>query len=84
VGTTNLPGTMPVHASTVLANNIFALLDTLIRSAEAGEASDDQAAAGPTLHIDLDDEIHVGALITHRGAVVNDLVKSALEPETAA
>lgn len=80
VGTTNLPGTLPVHASSVFANNVFALLDTLI---EQPEIDGDESAAptqGPTLKVNLDDDIHVGALITHAGQIVNDLVKGLLDP----
>ncbi|MEM9882903.1 MAG: NAD(P) transhydrogenase subunit alpha [Planctomycetota bacterium] len=81
MGPTNLPGTMPVHASAVLANNFFALLETVIRPGDAErEEGEPGPPAGPTLHLDLDDEVHVGALITHRGQVVNDLVRGTLEP----
>jgi NAD(P) transhydrogenase subunit alpha len=80
VGTTNLPGTMPVHASTVLANNVYALLETLIAPPQDDGES---GTRGPDLHLDLDDEIHMGALITHAGEVVDDLVKSILEQEGA-
>ncbi|MEM7624409.1 MAG: NAD(P) transhydrogenase subunit alpha [Planctomycetota bacterium] len=86
IGTTNLPATLPVHASTALANNVYSLLQTLIAPAEPptdgngdGE-TDAQEPAGPSLALDLDDEIHMGALITHAGEIVDDLVKSILEP----
>ncbi|MEM6458511.1 MAG: NAD(P) transhydrogenase subunit alpha [Planctomycetota bacterium] len=75
MGPTNLPGTMPVHASAVLANNFFALLETVVQPADAEAES-----SGPALHLDLDDEVHFGALITHRGQVVNELVRDILEP----
>jgi len=94
VGTTNLAGTMAVHASSVLANNIYALLATLIVAGKTDDAADagnadatdtdgEQAAAQPTLRLNLDDEIHAGALMTHDGQVVNALVKSLLEPEAS-
>ncbi|MEM6854714.1 MAG: NAD(P) transhydrogenase subunit alpha, partial [Planctomycetota bacterium] len=66
VGTTNLPGTLPVHASSVLANNIHALIDTLIAQPPAKEDGEGESSnaptPGPSLNIDLDDDIHVGAL----------------------
>lgn len=88
VGTTNLPGTLPVHASTALANNIYALLDTLIATTPVPGNSDEDGGgddapeepAGPRLALDLDDEIHMGALITHAGEIVDDLVRSIIEP----
>lgn len=84
VGTTNLPGTMPVHASSVFANNVYALLETLIAPAPGTDGEDDEASEDtsgrPTLKVDLDDDIHVGALITHAGQIVNDLVKDLLAP----
>lgn len=85
VGTTNLPGTLPVHASEVLANNIHALLKTMIAPESApgntqGDGDGSDTDAEPRLHLDLDDEIHTGALVTHAGEVVDDLVKSLLDP----
>ncbi len=81
VGTTNLPGTMPVHASAVFANNVYALLETLIAQPhKADDESSNAPAQGPSLKIDLDDDIHVGALITHAGQIFNDLVKEILPP----
>ncbi|MEO0515369.1 MAG: NAD(P) transhydrogenase subunit alpha [Planctomycetota bacterium] len=79
VGTTNLPGTMPVHASSVFANNVYALLETLIAQAPATDEGDTSSSAPPVLKIDLDDDIHVGSLITHAGQIVNDLVKQTLD-----
>lgn len=87
VGNTNLPATMPVHASTVFANNIHALLETLISRPETttqsggGDESERQTTAPPSLKIDLDDDIHVGTLITHSGRIVNDLVKDIVQRE---
>ena len=83
VGATNLPGTLPVHASTALANNVHALLQTLIAAGSDADAADGQAdaSAGPRLALDLDDEIHTGALITHAGEIVDDLVRSIVAPD---
>ncbi|MEM8736927.1 MAG: NAD(P) transhydrogenase subunit alpha [Planctomycetota bacterium] len=87
VGTTNLPGTMAVHASTVYANNLHALLETLlVEAADSGHDADHEAdgeepgeAEGLVPRVDLDDDIHVDALITHAGRVVNELVRQTLE-----
>jgi NAD(P) transhydrogenase subunit alpha len=55
VGLTNLPSTMPFHASQLYARNIFALLHHL-----APEA---------TLALDWEDEITVGACVTRKAEV---------------
>ncbi|MEM1108678.1 MAG: NAD(P) transhydrogenase subunit alpha [Planctomycetota bacterium] len=97
VGTTNLPGTLPVHASSVYANNVYALLETLIQQPDTGndegeeQLEDSDAASdsgggsdsgsGPSLKIDLDDDIHLGVLITQGGQIVNDLVKGMVEQD---
>jgi len=73
VGTTNLPGTLPVHASEVFANNVLALLKTLVAKGEEG--------AAPTLTLDPQDDIHRGALITHGGEVVHERVKAQDQKE---
>ncbi|MEM9419442.1 MAG: NAD(P) transhydrogenase subunit alpha [Planctomycetota bacterium] len=79
VGTTNLPGTLPVHASSVFANNVWALLETMIEPPEPVDEESNAAPQQPSLKIDLDDDIHVGALITHAGQIVNDLVKDMID-----
>lgn len=70
IGTSNLPATMPVHASQVFANNVYALLQTVI-----GKDDDDR----PVFTLDLEDEIHAGALITRDGVITNELVRNAME-----
>jgi NAD(P) transhydrogenase subunit alpha len=55
VGLTNLPSTMPFHASQLYARNVFALLSHL---APEGE-----------LRLDFDDEITAGACVTRREEV---------------
>lgn len=72
IGTLNLPGTVPTHASQAYANNIVSLLDDLIST--EGDGDD----AKPVIHIDLEDEIQRGCVITHAGHVVNAAVKEAL------
>jgi len=64
-GTTNIPGTMPVHASELYAKNINALL-THIYDKEK-------------LTLKEDDEITVGSLYLLNGEVVNKITKEAIK-----
>ena len=68
-GPTNLPATMPVHASQLYARNVTELLAELLRD----------GARRARLH----DEIVTGACVTHAGEVVNEAVKAALAERTA-
>jgi H+-translocating NAD(P) transhydrogenase subunit alpha len=63
-GPTNLPATMPVHASQLYARNVTELLRELIKD--------------NVLVVDFEDDVVKGACVTHRGAVVNETVKAAL------
>jgi NAD(P) transhydrogenase subunit alpha len=63
-GPTNLPATMPVHASQLYARNVTELLNELVKKG--------------ALTIDLTDEVVKGACVTHDGAIVNDAVKAAM------
>lgn len=64
-GPTNLPATMPVHASQMYGKNISTFLSHLVKDG--------------SLQLDFDDEITHGACITHEGRVVHDGVRQALE-----
>jgi NAD(P) transhydrogenase subunit alpha len=55
VGMTNLPSTMPYHASQLYARNVSALLQHL--------------APGGEVNLDWEDEITAGACVTHREVV---------------
>ena len=55
VGLTNLPSTMPTHASQLLSRNISALLTHLVADCE--------------LRLDFDDEITAGACVTRAPGV---------------
>jgi proton-translocating NAD(P)+ transhydrogenase subunit alpha len=57
VGLTNLPATMPTHASTLYSRNVFALLSHL--------------APGGELALDWSDEITAGACVTKKEGVVS-------------
>ncbi len=65
-GPTNLPATMPVHASQLYARNVTELLRELVKNG--------------ALALDFDDEVVKGACVTHGGAVVNEAVKAAGKP----
>ncbi|MBL9177756.1 MAG: Re/Si-specific NAD(P)(+) transhydrogenase subunit alpha [Verrucomicrobiaceae bacterium] len=60
VGTANLPGTVPVHASQMFASNITALL---------AEFWDKESNA---FKLNLDDDILKSCVVTHGGRIVNE------------
>ena len=63
-GTSNIPGTMPVHASELYAKNITALLTYMIKDGQLG--------------LDLEDEIISGSMYTHNGEITHVQTKDAL------
>ncbi|MEE9594176.1 MAG: Re/Si-specific NAD(P)(+) transhydrogenase subunit alpha [Candidatus Hydrothermarchaeales archaeon] len=65
LGPTNLPSSMPVHASQMYSRNISSLFHHLLKNGE--------------LHLDFDDEIIDGACVTHEGIIRNESVRAALE-----
>ena len=64
-GTSNIPGTMPVHASELYSKNVAALLTYMTKNGE--------------LNLDLEDEIISGSMYTHLGEITNGSTKEALE-----
>jgi NAD(P) transhydrogenase subunit alpha len=64
-GTSNIPGSMPVHASELYAKNITAFLTYMIKDGE--------------LQLDLEDEIISGAMYTHHGEITNEPTEEALK-----
>ncbi len=64
IGPTNLPSSMPVHASQLYAKNIATLLQYLVK---------DNA-----INLDFEDDIIGNTCITHGGEIRNDRVKTAL------
>jgi NAD(P) transhydrogenase subunit alpha len=64
-GPTNLPATMPVHASQLYARNVSELLREIVKDG--------------ALTLDFEDEVLKGACITHDGAIVHPAVKAAVE-----
>lgn len=71
-GTLNLPALLPVHSSQMYANNVLAFLSEILPAPANG--SEDPV----TVKLDLTDDVQKPAVITHGGAVVNAMVKSAL------
>lgn len=65
IGTLNLPGLVPGDASSVYANNVLNFLKEVMEDGQ--------------IKIDLTDEIQKGAVITHDGLLVNEMVKEKLE-----
>jgi NAD(P) transhydrogenase subunit alpha len=65
VAPTNLPGTVPVHASQLYSRNVTAFLNLLVRNG--------------ALHIDMEDTVVGPACVTHEGKWVNQRVAAALE-----
>lgn len=57
VGTLNIPGTVPQHASEMYSKNLLFVLQQLFKNGERA--------------IDFADEVHAGAIVTHAGAVVH-------------
>jgi len=64
-GTTNLPSTMPYHASQMYSRNIASLLGLLLTKEG-------------TLNLDLKDDVIKGTVITHGGEVVHDATRKAV------
>src|SRR5262245_39371911 len=63
-GPTNLPATIPVHASQLYARNVTELLREFVKDG--------------ALALNFDDEVIRGACVTHGGEIVNDAVKTVL------
>jgi NAD(P) transhydrogenase subunit alpha len=70
IGITNLPATVPTHATQMYAKNVQTLVDHLVHDGK--------------LTLDLEDEITRGATITHGGKIVNEATSAALAAQSAA
>ena len=64
-GTSNIPGSMPVHASELYAKNITAFITYMINDGQ--------------LELDLDDEIVSGAMYTHHGEITNEATAESIK-----
>jgi NAD(P) transhydrogenase subunit alpha len=62
---TNLPGTVPVHASQLYSRNVTAFLTPMIKDGE--------------LSIDMNDDVVGPSCVTHQREIVNERVAKALE-----
>ncbi|MEE2902344.1 MAG: Re/Si-specific NAD(P)(+) transhydrogenase subunit alpha [Myxococcota bacterium] len=67
LGPTNLPATIPNHASQMYSRNITTLLKSLVKEGE--------------LNIDMEDEVTAGTLVSRGGDVVHERIKGLLEPQ---
>ncbi len=66
VGTTNLPSTVPTHASQLYSKNVQTLLDYIIKDG--------------ALTLDMDDEIVRGTTLVRDGAIVHEPTLAASQP----
>jgi NAD(P) transhydrogenase subunit alpha len=69
VGTTNLPSTMPYHASQLYSRNVYALLGVLIKDG--------------ALNLDFNDEIVKGTTLTKDGEILHEPTRAALAGNSA-
>ena len=67
VAPTNLPATVPVHASQLYSRNVTSFLSLLIKDGQ--------------LHIDMNDDVVGPSCVTHNGEVVNQRVAGALQAQ---
>src|SRR5579859_2277249 len=70
IGTTNLPSTMPYHASQMYSRNIASLLALFLKEGKA--------------EIDLTDDVLKGTVITQGGEVIQEATKKLLTPAASA
>jgi NAD(P) transhydrogenase subunit alpha len=71
IGTTNLPATMPFHASQMYSRNIASLLTLMLKK-------------DGTFAVDMSDEVVKGTVITQSGNVVHEATQKAMNPAPAA
>jgi NAD(P) transhydrogenase subunit alpha len=67
IAPTNLPATVPVHASQLYSRNVTAFLSLLIKDGE--------------LNIDMNDDVVGPSCVTHQGQIVNQRVATALSAD---
>jgi len=65
IAPTNLPATVPVHASQLYSRNVTAFLSLLIKDGE--------------LNVDMNDDVVGPSCVTHEGKWVNSRVAAAVE-----
>jgi NAD(P) transhydrogenase subunit alpha len=69
IAPTNLPATVPVHASQLYSKNVTAFLSLLIKDGE--------------LHVDMNDNIVGPSCVTHEGKWANERVAAAVGAKTS-
>lgn len=69
IGTTNIPSTMPYHASMLYSRNVFTLLQHLMKDGQ--------------LQFNYDDEITRGTTLTHDGTITHEPTLAALAGSAA-
>jgi NAD(P) transhydrogenase subunit alpha len=68
IGLANLPGEVAVNASQMFSANLFALVDEFWNEEEK------------RFHLDFEDEIIKGCVITYKGEIVNEMIRKHYEP----
>jgi NAD(P) transhydrogenase subunit alpha len=63
IGLANLPGEVAINASQMFSSNLFALVAEFWNEAEK------------RFHLDFEDEIIEGCVITHQGEIVNEMIR---------
>jgi NAD(P) transhydrogenase subunit alpha len=76
VGPTNLPASVPYHASQMYARNVVTLIQHLVRR---DKGADGKASGEARIVIDLEDEITREILVTNNGRVVHPRVRQIQE-----
>ena len=72
IGPTNLPASVPYHASQMYARNVVTLVQHLV---QREKGPDGKATGAPRLILDLNDEITKEIVVTKGGAVVHPRVR---------
>jgi NAD(P) transhydrogenase subunit alpha len=75
LGPTNLPATVPYHASQMYARNVVTLIQHLVRR-EKG--ADGKPTGAPKLVVDANDEITKEILVTSNGEIVHPRLREAV------
>jgi len=75
IGPTNLPATVPYHASQMYARNVVTLVQHLV---QREKGADGKATGAPKLVLDLNDEITKEIVVTKGGDVVHPRVRQPL------
>jgi NAD(P) transhydrogenase subunit alpha len=72
IGPTNLPATVPYHASQMYSRNVVTLVQHLV---QREKGPDGKATGAPTLTLNLEDEITKEILVTRGGEIVQPRVR---------